>query len=94
MKSMDRQCLLNLGVIVGKSTVMHSSSLATTLTDGRDLVAVGRPWQHYSQPARTAASVGALAHHVLAELWRQWLSQHRLTVNLERGKIVPLTALC
>lgn len=53
MKSMDRQCLLNLGVIVGKSTVMQPSSSATTLIDGRDLVAVGQPQQHYSQPVRT-----------------------------------------
>lgn len=55
---------------------------ATTLSGGQDLVAVGQPQWHYSQPAMTTACVGssgaegALAHHVLVELWRQWLSQN------------------
>lgn len=109
MKSMDSQCQpvsFQLGCNSWKKQWCHAPAIishhleVTTLSGGRDLVAVGQPQRCYSQPAMTTACVGssgaegALTHHVLVELWRQWLSQHRLTPKLERGKIVLLTAPC
>lgn len=61
-------------------------------------MAVGQPQQRYSQAVRIAVCVGSsgvggsLAHRVLAELWGQWISQHRRILKLERGRVVLLTA--